>query len=757
MASDSASGVKHLEKHPGQRLPEQEQKRRRRDWWLVAGVIVVVLATFLVRRRLTRLPDALPFADSALFLLLNVSSVVLITLLVYLIGRQFVKLVFERRAGALGAHLNLKFVLALFLVAAVPTTALFLVSSSFIKGSFDSWFTLQMDRAVEQSREIADATYATWTDSTLHFGEQIARQITEQRMLREDNLDGLNRFLKEKQSEYNLGVVQVFPFVEGQALATLINPEIPSAAFASRSSALVTSAFEGERVSLVESTGSEIGDVIRGAVPILSSDPARPNDVVGVVVVNHLVPHPLLQRVTNIRAAREEYGFFKSLAGEIVGVYQLALLLFALTFVLLTIWWGLRMAHGVTNSIRVLIEGTERVAKGDLDVALPQRSDDEIGLLVHSFNRMTHDLKQALTSLEHSNTELEQRRSYMEVVLHHVNAGVVSLNAEGRISTINPAARRLLAVTPGEGVGSKLEELMDHPTLLEVIGDLALQARAGVRGSMRRQVQLTIGEETLTLVVTLSLLQDEARRALGSVIVFDDYTHEVRAQRMATWREVARHIAHEIKNPLTPIRLSAQRLRRRFRAHFGGEDAQVFDEAVDTITSHVDGLKVLVNEFSQFARLPQANLKSEDLNGLVQEAVSSYAGTDGVAFHAELDDTLPRIDFDREQFRRVLSNFFENARAACATTPGTGHVVVRTMYDALRETARLEVADDGVGIRDEDRRHIFEPYYSTKDHGTGLGLAIVSRIVADHHGYVRVYPNHPLGARFVVELPLKAA
>ena len=744
---------------PSQPLPEAERRRRRRDWSLASGGALMLLAAFWVEQRITSLPDALPFADSVLFLLVNVSSVVLIVLLVYLIGRQFVKLVFERRRGKLGSHLNLKFVLALFLVATVPTLALFTISSSFIQGSFESWFTLQMDRAVEQSREVADAYYQAQASNALHFGQQIAEQITDHRMLREDNRPKLEGFIQARQREYNLGVVQVFPFAEAEPLATLINPEIPSAAFVKRDSAIVASAFEGERVSVVESTGTEIGDVIRGAVPIFSSDPDRPGEVVGALVVNHLVPHPLVQRVTNIRAARDEYTFFKSLSGEIAGVYQLVLLLLSLVFMLLAIWWGLRMARGVTGPINALAAGTQRVARGDLDVVIEETSDDEIGVLVHSFNQMTNDLREALTGLEESNNELEQRRRYMEIVLRNVDAGVASIDAEGRIGTINPSALRLLGIAPGTPiVGSKLEEVLDSPELLDVLRDLGSQLRAGVRESVRQQVLLQRGEETLTLVITLSLLQDEEGRGLGSVIVFDDYTQEVRAQRMAAWREVARRIAHEIKNPLTPIELSAQRIRRRFRGKItDGEDAQIFDEAVDTITSHVEGLKVLVNEFSQFARLPAANPKPDDLNQLVQEAVASYLGTEDVVFDTELDPTLPPVELDREQVRRVLTNLLDNAAAACTGSgEGTGRVSVRTIHDAPLQTARIEVADDGVGIPEDERRRIFEPYYSTKPHGTGLGLAIVSRIVADHHGYIRVHANRPQGTRFILELPVKA-
>jgi len=644
------------------------------------------------------------------------------------------------------------------LVAAVPTGIQYVISSRFITASINAWFGLQMDRAIDESREVADAYYDAWTGNALHYGRQLARQITEKRLLRVDEREALEAFVKAKQREYNLGIVQVFPFAESAPIATVINPEIPAAAFVQRDSAIVASAFHGEPASVVEGTGTELGDIIRGAVPIFSSDPDRAKEVVGAVVVNHLVPHTVAFKVGDIRSAVAEYRSIQPLTGRIAGVYQLVLLLFSLVILLFALWWGLRMAKGVTGPIRALAEGTEKVARGDLDVVIPASSDDEIGFLVRSFNQMTHDLREALRGLERSNSELEQRRRYMEIVLRNVDAGVVSLDADGRIGTINPAALRLLGIPPDAAVlGSKVEEVVGRPEILDVVHALAGQTRAGVRESVRQQALVPEGDDVLTLLVTLSLLQDEEGNPLGSVLVFDDYTQEVRAQRMAAWREVARRIAHEIKNPLTPIQLSAQRIRRRFRGRLdkASEDAQVFDECVDTITSQVEGLKVLVNEFSNFARLPTARPRPDDLNQLVQEAVSSYAGTQGVAFVSDLDEGLPKVDFDREQIRRVLTNMIDNSVAALQESGVGGRIEVRTVHDVPLQIVRLEIADDGRGIRDADRHRIFEPYFSTKDHGTGLGLAIVSRIVADHHGYVRVHANKPRGTRFIVELPVR--
>lgn len=740
---------------------EAERRRRRRELWL-STLLVLGIGGIVLGQQWVSAPRRAPSAaSSALFLLLNAVNVFLIFLLVYLVARNLVKLVFERRRGALGSRLNLKFVLSFAIVASVPTAVLFLVSSSIVSHSIDTWFSLQIDRTLDESRRVAEVYYQSEADDALRFGRRIADQIAENAMLEAEPSETLADFVQRKQRDYGLGVVEVFG-PGGVERVVAVNPEIPTASFSRGDSDLVRSALKGVATSKVEETLG--GSVIRAAVPITHGTGGEPGPAAGAVVVNHFVPFALAQKIEQIRRAHDEYRQLQPYAGHIERIYRLELLLFALVVLLFAVWWGFRMAKGVTTPIRALAEGTAQVARGNLDVVVEEQADDEVGLLVHSFNRMTADLRDARDGLERTNAELERRRSYMEVVLRNVGAGVVSLDAEGRIHTINPAAQRLLGIAPGVGLtGRELVEVVRAPEQLAIVRELAGRLRAGVRESIRRQVQVPAGDEILTLLVTVTLLKDEEARVLGSVVVFDDYTQLVKVQRMEAWQEVARRIAHEIKNPLTPIQLSAQRIRRRFGPRLReAADAQVFDECVDAITSQVESLELLVNEFSNFARLPAANPVLEDLNRLVREAVSRYQGVEGVALVTDLDAALPLVELDREQIGRLLTNLVDNAiaavrqRAAEEADFGPGRVELRTVYDAPLRAARLEVVDDGVGIRPADRRRIFEPYYSTKPHGTGLGLPIVSRIVTDHRGYVRIHDAAPRGARVIVELPVPA-
>jgi two-component system nitrogen regulation sensor histidine kinase NtrY len=715
------------------------------------GLVVVTLLVWLIPLQpISGLLEGV--GEGGLFLFLNAITVILILVFGFLVTRNFWKLVWERRRGTLGSRLNFKFVSAFVLIAFVTTTGLVLVSAVFITRTIDKWFSDQVGTALHESAAIADSSYEAAADGALGFGARIAEGIAADDLLDPARRGELLAFVERSQRDYDLGVVEVFGPAGGE-LVSAVNPEVAAASFARQESELVRAALAGQTRWEVAEGGA--GDVLRCAVPIRGGR--------GAVVVNVLVPRRLARSVANVRSALDEYRALEPSAGQIRTAYLLELLLAAVMLLMLAFWLSLRLAKGVTRPIRALAEGTAEVARGNLDVTVDAHSDDEVGLLVDSFNRMTRDLRDARVRLEQSSAELEQRRRSMEVVLRSVATGVVSVDAEGRVATMNPSAQRFLGVEAGAGViGAKLVDVVRKPEVLDALTQLSEGLRPGVRESTRRQVQARLGDGLATLLVTATLLHDETGGPLGAVIVLDDATQLVKVQRMAAWREVARRIAHEIKNPLTPIQLSAQRIRRRFRPHLLEDAAnlRIFDECVDVITSQVESLKLLVDEFSNFARLPTADPKPGDLNRVIAETVASYAGTERVVFQADLDENLPTVDLDAEQIRRAVSNLIDNAIAAVRRAEGggpPGQVGLCTRFDRSLQSVRFEVTDDGVGVPVADRRRIFEPYYSTRKNGTGLGLAIVSRIVADHRGYIRVQENLPRGARFVVDLPVRGA
>jgi two-component system nitrogen regulation sensor histidine kinase NtrY len=340
----------------------------------------------------------------------------------------------------------------------------------------------------------------------------------------------------------------------------------------------------------------------------------------------------------------------------------------------------------------------------------------------------------------------------MEIVLANVAAGVVSADANGCILTVNKSAERILRVYAKTAVGRPYSEVVPHE-VTKVIDEFMEDEGMVRKGFSKGQITLFDQERIMSLQVSLNVLRDDADHYLGLVAVFEDISEVEKSQRMAAWREVARRIAHEVKNPLTPIQLSAQRLRKRYAEKLGHEDREVFFECTDMIVKQVEDLKRLVNEFSNFARMPAANLAPGDLNQVIAEAVSLYREAHkevDIVFHGS--DGIPVFNIDKGQMKRVMINLLENAIAA---VDGDGEIIISMSHDPSLQMVTIEVTDNGKGIPDENKHRLFEPYFSTKKHGTGLGLAIVNTIVTDHDGFIRVQDNKPRGTKFTIELPVR--
>jgi two-component system, NtrC family, nitrogen regulation sensor histidine kinase NtrY len=487
-------------------------------------------------------------------------------------------------------------------------------------------------------------------------------------------------------------------------------------------------------------------DVIRGSAPIYTSPDS--DTVVGAVVVDYYLPSSLAGRAAGISHTFEQYFQLRILHQPIMNSYVLALVLIGLAVVLLASWFGMYLARGIIGPIKLLAEGTQAVAGGNLNYEIPPIGDDELGHLVASFNRMTTDLRA-------SRSELERRRVYTETLLRNVSAGVLGLNPEGIVTAINPCAERMLGLRATSVLGRLYAE--SFPAMLKEALDNLLTAGARAPEA-QSSLKLEAGGAEAELMMTATPLSDESGRDLGTVLFFEDVSQIAKVERMEAWREVARRIAHEIKNPLTPIQLSAERMRRQLRAG-SDSDARLLDECTHTIIGEVEGLKRLVNEFSAFARMPQSRPLPGDLNALTEETLAHFREAHPeVEFSHELDADLPSIAIDREALKRAIFNLLDNAVAAAVGVNHNGSpptVGVRTTIDRDSGVVTLEIADNGPGIEPRNRTRIFEPYFSTKKGGTGLGLAIVSSIITDHHGFIRVRDNRPRGSRFIVEFPVR--
>ena len=724
-------------------VQDNETRKRKREGVIIAGALLLIIVLTGLEISLARLSGTVPIGHNIfIFGLINIIAL-LIILLIYLVCRNLAKLFLERH-NAIGAKLRTRLVLSFIGLSLVPTMLLFFVSAGFITNSVGNWFNKQVENSLEESMEVAQTYYKSSAANALYYGGQLSDLIKEQKLLNAENIPLLKAAIRQKQKEYNLGVVEVFSS-QREELVRAANPKVPLGEFTNPSSEDISVGLGGNELTRVNSAGK--ADLIRGIVPIRSN--WNPKDVVGVVVVNYYVPYSLVSKMQEISASYHDFRQLKILKNPIKTAYILTLFLITVVIIFLAVWLGLYLAKGLTIPLQELSVATRQVADGNLDIHLGEKGHDEIGLLVASFNKMTEDLRKHRQEVARTNFELEQRRRYMETVLKNVTAGVISVDKHGNLTTVNTSAERLLHITPVEVLGKNFREVL-NTLQLDIVKGMLRDMVLRKQDTISRQVTVPLRESNLTILFNLTILRDESGGFMGTVVVFDDLTNLIKAQRMAAWREVARRIAHEIKNPLTPIQLSAQRLRKRYLARFDAED-RVFDECTAVIIKSVDELKTLVNEFSSFARMPAAQPVPNSLNEIIREALTLYEGHRSVAFSARLDDETPLLSLDRDQIKRVFINLLDNAVAAIE---GEGSVTVTSSFNKELKMVTCEVVDTGHGIADDDRPRLFEPYFSTKKSGTGLGLAIVNTIITDHRGYIRVKVNEPQGTRFIIELPV---
>jgi len=723
-------------------LEAQDRKRRRREGVLIAVFLAIIGFAFFLELQLSKTGQSqgeFPFLTSTLFFAFwNLVSILALVVL-FLVVRNLVKLIFETRHGVFGSSLRARLVTAFIILSLGPATALFLLTNFFISNSIERWFDPAVARIFSSSSDISQNTYQMVGENTLHFAKNLSQQIMEQRLLSSANSAALKKLLETKQQEYKLDGLEVFSG-RGEEVARAGAKDFEKIP---RPDALViANALKGYEGIFPEQFGE--GELVRGVMPIWSSWEEKREVVAAVVLTQYLSAGLSKQLNANIKAYKD----YQKLKGEerfFRREFRMILILVTLVVLFLSIWYGLYLAKGITIPIQLLAEGTEELASGNLDYRIEMDSTDEVGTLVKSFNKMTGDLK-------HSRGELEQRRIYIETLLANIDSGVIATDPEGKILTVNQAALLILEKKREDLVGNSLGQALPGQ-LAELIVDTERELTEAEHHTAVRQVFFQSEDKRAYLRISFSRMTDASGRLLGKVLLIDDLTDLVRAQRSMAWREVARRIAHEIKNPLTPIQLSAQRLLRKYESALGS-DAAVLRECTSMIANQVDEMKRLVDEFSNFARLPGPQFGSYQINEVLGDSAALYKEAHPeIEFRLELDSSLPAFEFDRDQIKRAVINLVDNAVQSLEGKPG--QILLKTQAIPVMFTARIVVADTGKGIPRMARKLIFEPYYSTSGQGTGLGLAIVQRIVSDHYGKITVEDNQPKGTKFIIDLPTR--
>jgi two-component system nitrogen regulation sensor histidine kinase NtrY len=717
----------------------RERKRRKRELLLALFCFAVIILLTWVE--LTYLG-----VGSHIFLALLNFTFILLLLVLFIVARNGVKLLLERRRKMLGSRLRTKLVLAFVCLSLVPTVLMFLVSIRFVQTSVDYWFQNQVEESMQQSLELGRAFYASAQRRLERRGQNILQAILERRFAWGGR--SMDQFLAKKLTEYDLGLIGVIT-PEGKEQNWHDTEPWEQAWPEVREKIDWASLREQPRwwSTLMPEAGN---DLIVGLLPVDEAE-------TGWFVLGESIGQGLLFKLDQVVRGLDEYKKLKSLKYPWKMTLYLTLAIMTLLIILGSIWFGFRLAKEISSPVQALAAGTERIARGDLAVRLEDHSADELGLLIQSFNRMAEDLEQGRNSLKRAydrlaqqNIELEQRGRYIEAVLNNITAGVVSLDPEGRVSTVNNAAEAMLHIHGPSIVGRRPLDLLEGE-YAELLEEVMEQMRQSPASQWQRQLSLTIAGRQAKFLVNVVSLKIEQGREGSLVAVFEDITELEKMQRMAAWREVARRIAHEIKNPLTPIKLSAQRVRRKYGPSI---DDETFNQNLELIVNQVEQMQEMVTEFSSYAKLPEVVLRRDDMGAVAREAVALFEHSHrDIRWEAFIPDDLPVLQFDREGMRRVFINLLTNAVEALQDQP---EPAVQVAVEHLRSPGvlRIEVRDNGPGFDAEQRSRLFEPYFSRKRGGAGLGLTIVKSIVTAHQGVVRAQSNEPQGTVFVIELPV---
>jgi two-component system nitrogen regulation sensor histidine kinase NtrY len=662
--------------------------------------VIAIVITGIVLNYLGIEHGPLLIRIGAIFIIVNI--ILYLLLLIFFVTKNLIHLYLEKRKKTIGSRFRTRLVVSFVSLTLIPSTLLFILSIQLIKNSIDTWFSIEIREPIYDSMDVARYFYASERTDAEHLAEFVASNIKKPSFRHTDKTFKISMLKRDNGME------------------------------------IVKEAFSGKTSSEILTT--EEGDIIRAAAPVI--DAGR---IEGVILVQKTIPKDVVEQMESVRRSYNEYNQIRIQQRPIRFIYFLMLTIATLLIIFLALWISLRIAKGITVPIRSLVEATNAVAHGNLNFKIDYTRDDEIGLLINSFNKMVNDLNESKRSLERAYKESDRRRLTMEAILESINSGVIFLDRTGKIVTTNNAACSMLDIRRDDLIGKGHKELIESLKSEELSSMVKRLAEKG-KGSIERDIHIYINGRPMDLRVYITTLNDSSNNFIGTLVIFDNLTEIIAAQRALAWQEVAKRMAHEIKNPLTPIKLSAERLLKKWN-----EKAEDFDmtlrRSVNTIVKEANSLKSLVDEFSRFGKMPRINLAPSSIKQIVDEVVELYSDIRDVKIYTSVEDM--EIEVDREQIKRALINLIDNAIQAKTET-----IWINSYYDPELDIVRIEVKDEGIGINEEDKEKLFFPYFSTKKGGMGLGLAIVSNIIAKHRGYIRVQDNKPKGTQFIIELPV---
>jgi len=733
-----------------QPVPTRPEKTSyRKQVLILLAISVFLLLAILVSQTAFDQTILQPENNQQTVLLYALSLLVslLFVALFFVLARNLLKLLAERRIGVLGSKFRTRMVAGALLLSFVPVIVMYWFAYGLMNRSIDKWFSTPVEEVRADTQAMASLLASYGMQNARAEAAAIAASPEIERAFSGHGFAGV--VSEFQRHELTLQGGFALAVRNGDAEAAF-NAPTPWPVLKSRLPLADAAAGHPAQFTWQQT------DYTLGTVPVQGG---------GLIVVAIPLPREFSQTVRQVEASQARYFQLSAERRRVRRTYMLLLLLLTVIVLFVTTWLALFLAKLVTRPLAALAEATQEISRGRLDYRVEVSAADEIGDLVRSFNRMAEDLEASRRQIDASsrdlsaaNAELDQRRRQMETILESIPTGVLSLDVGRNVTHINQALLRMFhpdAQHDGTAQvlrGASLAEVFPA----EVLEDFEpLLRRADRMGVTTSQMEMQLAHRSLNVAVTVATLRHQGKGS-GYVVVFEDLSDLLKAQKQAAWREVARRVAHEIKNPLTPIALSAERIQRHLDRAKPEDPASlaVVRSCAETIAGAAETVRRLVDEFSTLARFPVANPQPADINDVIENALSMFNGRlDGISLHKSLAADLPKVMADTEAIKRAVANLVDNAAEAVQDSM-VREIQISTTLVASHDAVEVTVADTGHGVTRELKEKLFLPYFSTKKRGTGLGLAIVSRIVEDHHGSIRVEENHPVGTRFIVELPV---
>jgi len=729
-------------------IPERQRKIRNRIGLIIfCCILIISLLSFNYYQQGLKDWTSMDF-NLNIFLLINLNILLLVTVILLII-RNLVKLIYERKRRILGFRLKFKLTLAFVLVSSLPMLMFFFIANGLLKDSLDFWFKGQFALALKDYAGMVDRLNQYQAEDLKHFVRIVSDDYRERfgtdPGMKTDpaELSGwfrtvLSRYRLDGIIWYDANLVPINRWFLDNGKKEAWSPLVKNDLIGKASD--FPMAFDSRTMT---------GKINRALMPV------KIRENLFYLEAAKLQTGTRYNDLTVIQQNLENFQNLSHLQSPIRTNFTTYLLLFTVLIIFGGIWFGYYLAGSMVKPIETLVEGTRRIAKGDLDFQIDLHADDETGMLLDSFNAMTKELQQnrkklaiSREALVYTNKTLEERNIFVELVQQNIQTGILSVDNSGYINGINPFMIKLFQIKPAEVIQKHYLSVLsrEQKEHFEELGDLLNKSG---QVSVKRTTYLKQEKRVIHVSMELFQLKNPQGEQLGRLLVVDDLTELDRSTRANAWREVARRIAHEIKNPLTPIQLSTQRIRRKYLDRI--EDAEMLDSCTSTIIKEVNGLKNMVNEFSKFARLPEINPYPNNINRILENVSDLFK--EGlpplIKINLVTDPNIPEMMLDEEQMKRVFTNLIDNAVAAIS---GPGTIDLISTYSKELRMVSVKVVDSGCGIPEEMAHRIFDPYVTTKKEGTGLGLAIVQQIISDHGGFIRLL-NNDQGTTFNIELP----